>query len=506
MDALCFLYIVENCNMTQYFIGVDIGTGSVKGLAVDKTGKVLSSSQHIYPTLHPEEGRSEQDPELIWAAFVQCIKDIASEQKNQPGGIALSTAMHSLIVMGKNNKQLSPMITWADNRAGKIADRIRSSAAGEMIYEQNGTPIHAMTPLCKIVWIKENDPVLFEHAAKFISIKEFIWLKLFHTYEVDHSIASATGLMNIETLQWNDNALSLAGITLEKLSNLVDTDFTRNQLDPAVANQMGIPTNTPVVIGASDGCMANLGSFAIEPGIGALTIGTSGAVRIASRKPVFNFSAMTFNYRLDRETFICGGPSNNGGVVLRWYAESLLKTKLSTAADYKALLDSVTTTLPGAEGLIFLPYIQGERAPIWNSDACGVFFGIRSHHTQAHFTRAVLEGISMALYNIAENMEQCGLMINQLNVSGGFIHSSSWLQILANIFGKKISLINTSDASALGAAYLGMKKNRMINSFKEVEPAEAKVIFSEKEFSELYSLQYKTYCRLYENLSENMKL
>jgi gluconokinase len=492
--------------MKEYFIGVDIGTGSVKGLAVDKTGNVLSSSQHAYPTQHPDESRSEQDPELIWNAFVHCIKDIVANQKNKPVGISLSTAMHSLMVMGKNGEQLSPMITWADNRAGKIAERIRSSAAGEMIYEQNGTPIHAMTPLCKIVWIKENDPVLFELAGKFISIKEFVWLKLFHTYEVDHSIASATGLMNIETLQWNDNALSLAGITLEKLSMLVDTDFTRNEIDPAVADQMGLASNTPVIIGASDGCMANLGSFAIQPGIGALTIGTSGAVRVASRKPVFNFSAMTFNYRLDRETFICGGPSNNGGVVLKWYAENFLKAQLSTAADYKILLDSVTTIPPGAEGLIFLPYIQGERAPVWNSEACGVFFGIRSHHTQAHFTRAVIEGISMALYNIAENMEQCGLTINQINASGGFIQSSSWLQILANIFVKKISLINASDASALGAAYLGMKKTGIVKSYHEFQSNEVREIYPEREYAEIYQAHYETYCGLYQSLSEKMKI
>src|SRR5688500_8717114 len=153
-----------------------------------------------------------------------------------------------------------------------------------------------MSPLSKIIWFKENEPELFNATHKFISIKEFIWLRLFHIYEVDHSIASATGLMNIESLQWNTNALTLAGINVDQLSVLVDTSHVRSNIDPVVANEIGIESTTPCVIGASDGCMANLGSFATQPGIAALTIGTSGAIRVASKKPLYNFEAMTFNY------------------------------------------------------------------------------------------------------------------------------------------------------------------------------------------------------------------
>jgi gluconokinase len=499
-----FYILSEISCMSDYFIGVDVGTGSTKALAVDTNGKVLSSAQFAYPTAYPDEQRCEQDPEAIWLAFAKCISQLVKTLQRNPRGISLSTAMHSLILMDIHDRALAPMITWADNRAGKIAEKLRASASGEMLYEQNGTPIHAMAPLCKIIWLRENEHGIFSQVKKFISIKEFIWFKLFGVYECDHSIASATALMNIETLQWNENALTVAGISSQQLSQLVDTDFMRQGVQHAAALQLGISENTFVIIGSSDGCMANLGSFATEPGIGALTIGTSGAVRVASKKPVFNFAAMTFNYRLDREMFICGGPSNNGGIVLKWYAEKILKKKLESSKDYDELLSKLGSAETESDGLIFLPFIQGERAPIWNSDACGVFFGIRSHHAQKHFTRAVIEGVSMALYHIAENMEKCGLKIEQINASGGFIHSNSWLQILANIFGKKVCLINTGDASAMGAAYLGMKKTGMINSYAEMRKEESKVIMPEQHRFAGYQIQYKRYQKLYESLSAIM--
>jgi gluconokinase len=491
--------------VAEYFIGIDIGTGSTKALAVNLKGQVLFTSQESYSTMHPHEGYCEQSPGLLWQAFLTCVTRITRELKNSPSGISISCAMHSLISVDENGIPLTDIITWADNRSSEIAKRIYDSSAGEMLYEQTGTPIHPMSPLCKIIWLKENYKTVFDTTHKFISIKEFIWHKLFNAYEVDHSIASATGLMDIEKFEWNKNSLELCSISSTQLSQLVSTDYFRSDADPLQCLTMGVTATTPFFIGASDGCCANIGSFATEPGVAALTIGTSGAIRVCSKNPVYNFEAMTFNYRVDKNLFVCGGPTNNGGVVLKWYAQNFLQKKLENASDYNDLLNGVEKIPPGADGLIFLPYILGERAPIWNSEACGVFFGIRQDHTQAHFTRAVIEGISLALFDIANHMIAGGLDISQVHVSGGFVHSTPWLQILANIFNKKICLVYAEDASAIGAAYIAMKKMNIISSYKNLEPTAVKEIIPQAEHVTMYNEKHILYRDLYKNLKPLMK-
>ncbi len=489
-----------------YMIGIDVGTGSTKAVALNASGEVLHATHASYPTLNPEPGYSEQAPELIWQAFVKCINRMIDFLKEKPTGIVLSTAMHSVIPVDAKGNPLMNMITWADNRSADIASRIKASSSGEMIYVQTGMPIHAMTPLCKILWLNENKPDLFAQVHKFISIKEYIWHKLFQAYEVDYSIASATGLFDIEKLTWNTDSMELCGVRLHQLSEPVAVDHVRSEIDPALADSLKVAAGTPVFIGSSDGCMANIGSFAIANGIAALTIGTSGAIRMGNVKPTFNFKAMTFTYCLFDNLFISGGPINNGGIALKWYAEGFLKVNLNTPEDYDALLSAIDKTKPGADGLIFLPYLLGERAPIWDSDSSAVFFGLRNFHTQAHLTRAVVEGISMALFSISKAMEQTGLNINKIHVSGGFVHSKIWLQILADMFNKEISLIHDEDASAVGAAYLGLKSLGIIETLSQLEPSVKTSFTPNAENHRVYQRIFPIYERLYEKLKDEMSL
>jgi gluconokinase len=491
--------------MSEYILGVDIGTGSTKAVALNNTGKVIFTTHASYPTLQPQPGYSEQSPELIWQAFVQCINQSVASL-GTPRVIALSSAMHSLVPLDASHTPLGNLILWSDNRSSAIADRIHKSAAGEMLYEQTGTPIHAMSPLCKIVWLREQAPEIYNSARKFISVKEYIWFKLFGVFEIDHSIASATGLFDIEKLTWNSNALELCGLDTQRLSTPVSTGFARSIESKPVADQLQIPATTRFVIGASDGCLANLGSFAMRKGIAALTIGTSGAIRVTTDKPVYHFGAMTFNYRLDEQTFIAGGPINNGGVVLKWYAENFLGHALTTGDDYNSLLQSLTDIQPGSDGLTFLPYVLGERAPIWNSEACGVFFGARVQHKQAHFTRAVLEGISLALYHVGRSLERDSA-ITQINVSGGFVRSLEWVQLLTDIFGKPVCLVQAEDASATGAAYLAMRALGIITHLHEIEPTGSQMFYPNPEHHRIYAQEvFPRYKRLYEALQPEMEL
>jgi gluconokinase len=490
--------------MEAYVIGIDLGTGSAKAIAMNHAGNIIDTAQVAYPTLQPRPDYCEQAPELIWQAFVKCISRITSRRTPMPDSICLSSAMHSVIPIDKSGNPLMNMMIWADNRSASVATTIHQSPSGQSLYEESGTPIHAMTPLCKIQWLKMFEENLFKQTAKFISIKEYVWYKLFGEFEVDYSIASATGLMNIDKLKWNERSMDVASIAGHQLSTLVNTNHRRSCRDSTLCAQLGISPDTSFVIGASDGCLANVGSFATGDGYMALTIGTSGAVRVTRKKPMLNFKAMTFNYRLDDTTFICGGPINNGGVALKWYAENLLEKKLESPGDYTLLFEALKNTSPGADGLIFLPYVLGERAPIWNSNASGLFFGMRGHHKQAHFTRAVIEGISTSLYDIAYNMIETGLDIRQVHVSGGFVHSDQWLQLLADLFGKKVCLINTADASAVGAAYLSMKDSGIISDYEQLKPKQIKEFTADPSHMTTYRELFLKYRRVYESVADLM--
>lgn len=478
----------------KYILGIDIGTGSTKAVALDLSYQPTGSCQQHYPMFSPLPGYSEQDPETIWMAFVECINEMVNKMGAAPEAIGLSSAMHSIIAVDAAGAALAPMMTWADARSADIAEQMRATDAGMKIYEATGTPIHAMSPLCKLIWLRENQQERFDAAYKFISIKEYIWYRLFNEYRIDHSIASCTGLFDLESLGWNSNAMQMAKIDPARLSKPVSTGYSRKGLSPTAAMLFGVH-DVAFVLGASDGCLANLGSHATEPGVAAITIGTSGAVRVASRKPASNPS-MTFSYVLDEQTYVCGGPVNNGGIVLQWLLKNVFGEETHGPDDYDNLFKLIKSIPAGSEDLIFLPYLNGERAPVWDASASGGFFGLRLQHGQGHLARAVLEGICYALNQVLVTLEQYTGHIHQINVSGGFVHSEVWMQLLADITGKPLILMHTEDASAIGAAYLAAKAIGLTNEYPRPEPTE-KTIVPDGQTHNAYKKGFATYSQLY---------
>ena len=456
------------------------------------------SSTNIKP------GYSEQDPEMLLKAFIGVHKKIVDDVKYAPVSISLSSAMHGVIVIDKENKALTPLITWSDTRIEEIAEKIHSSADAENIYKATGTPIHAMSPLCKIIWLRENQPSVFDAAFKFISIKEYIWHKLFDVYEIDHSIASATGLFNIESLNWNKTSLQLCQIKPDQLSNPVPTDFIRKNVSTSVAEALHISSETSFCIGGSDGCMANLGSYAIEKGTAALTIGTSGAVRIASPIPIYNFKEMIFNYVMDENTFICGGPVNNGGNVVQWLFKSFLDISKPSEKDYNDLFVEIDSVPAASTGLIFLPYLYGERAPVWDGKSNGVFFGIKPFHTRKYFLRAAVEGICYSMNQVLKIVESSTEKIEKLIVGGGFINTKKWIQMLADITGKKIFVIETEDSSAVGAALLNMKAMKVIDNYNAFKPAINEIVEPDLENHKKHEENFAIFKNLYPALKTSM--
>lgn len=489
----------------KYILGIDIGTGSTKAVAIDLGYKSVLSCQHHYPTFSSSPGYSEQDPEVIWQAFVRCINDTVNHRGSTPEAISLSSAMHSVIAVDHRGQALAPMMTWADSRSTAIAEQIRATDVGRNIYRSTGTPIHAMSPLCKLIWLRENQPELFSTAYKFISIKEYIWYRLFDEFSIDHSIASSTGLFDIEQRIWSTDALELAEINSSRLSEPVSTSYIRKGLSPSSAVLFKVH-DTSFIIGASDGCLANLGTHANIPGTAALTIGTSGAVRVASTKPVFNNETMIFSYLLDEQTYICGGPVNNGGITLQWLLRNITGREELTPGDYTELFSQVESTEAGSNGLLFLPYLTGERAPIWDTASCGTFFGLRLHHGQPHFARSVLEGICYALNDVLEAVAQDAGEIKEINVSGGFVHSTVWMQILADITGKNIILVQTEDASAIGATYLAVKAIGLEEQYPSPQGTNKEVIKPDLKKHECYRKYFMVYKQLYKDLKQTMRL
>lgn len=483
----------------DYNIGIDIGTGSVKAVAVDLEGKSFAASQRHYPYAVPEVGYHEQDPVAIWTAFQQCLEELLITVAEQPMSVSLSSAMHSLIPVDRAGSPLHPMITWADSRASDIALKLQHKKEGLQIYEATGTPLHAMSPLVKLIWLWENEPDLFSRTHKFISIKEYIWYHLFGAFEIDHSIASCTGLFNLKSLDWDAAALSLVGVSTAELSSPVPTNYQRSY-DGAVIPSLH--AGIPVIIGASDGCLANLGSMAYRPGQAVMTIGTSGAVRTASSKPLPNSAAMPFSYILDEETFICGGPINNGGITLGWWLKNLGHQQFNAQA-YKKLFDQIGQVAAGSEGLLFLPYLTGERAPIWDSESCGAFVGARLRHEQQHFSRAVVEGICYAMRDVLESVAT-PQDLREVFVTGGFSKSESWVQMLADVTGKELYLSQTEDASAIGATYLAMKTLGQRTSYPEAVISAMKKFVPDHENHLLYSKNFSIFKKLYVNMKACM--
>ncbi|WP_437919593.1 gluconokinase [Sphingobacterium sp. LRF_L2] len=446
-------------------IGLDIGTSSTKAVAFDLSGEVLAQHSVPYAILSPSEGYYEQDPEIMYSACIESISQVMVKIQGfsnilKPICVSVSSAMHGLIAVDKQGNPLTNCIIWADRRSEDIAVNLQNSEEGRLLYQQTGTPIHPMSLLCKLIWIKSNDQKLFIRSNKFIGIKEFLFYRLFGVYVVDHSIASATGLFDIRHLIWSDLALSLTDISIEQLSTPVTVDYVLNSLDREIANLMHIPEDTPFVIGGSDGCLANLGVGAVKPGVASVTVGTSGAIRVVSPQANSEQKQRLFSYLLRPNEYIIGGAVNNGGVLRSWFQDNFLNELCQIGGDKDAavLLDEmVDSVAPGSEGLIFLPYLTGERAPHWNSNAKGVYFGIQLQHTRAHFARAMMEGMLFAIYSVGIALEETTGPINCIYASGGLARSSVWVQMLADVFNKPVYIRNTIESSAWGAALIGME-------------------------------------------------
>lgn len=462
----------------KYMIGVDIGTTSTKSVLYDENGQFIMKHNIGYPLHTPNVDVSEENPDELFDAVLMTVKYVVREaniKKEDIKLISFSAQMHSLIALDTQHHRLTESITWADNRASKYAELINKEHQGSDIYQRTGTPIHPMSPLSKIFWMKHEQSDIYKQTAMFADIKTYIFYQLFEKYVIDYSMASATGMFNLEKLDWDKEALELLGITEAQLPQLVSTTHILKGMKKRYATLMGIDENTPIIVGASDGVLSNLGVNSYKKGEVAVTIGTSGAIRTVINKPRTDYKGRIFCYVLDEDHYVIGGPVNNGGVVLRWLRNELLASEVETAKrlgvdPYDVLTKIASRVKPGAEGLIFHPYLAGERAPLWNADARGSFFGLTLSHQKEHMIRAALEGVLYNLYTVyLALIEVMNETPSTIKATGGFAKSEVWRQMMADIFDTDLIVPESYESSCLGACVLGLKALGEIDDFSIIE-------------------------------------
>lgn len=436
----------------KHVIAIDIGTTNIKAAAFDEHLNKLSSAEHCCNTYRDFPGQAEQDPDEILQAVVHVLASVTSalEDPSTVEYISFSSAMHSLIIVDSDHKPLTRCLIWSDNRAADEVLRFKESNDWLAHYRRTGTPIHPMSPFFKLLWLKRNTDILAK-AGHAISIKDYIVRYFTGRYITDYSLASASGLLNIHTLKWDHEAIEKLGISETLLPELADVDTKLDIKNNEITERLAFASDVKIILGASDGCLANLGSGAIDRGETTLTIGTSGAVRVTVDKPLLDDQGRTFCYYLASDKWIIGGAVNNGGNVLA-YLDGIIDS--GNGDIYQRIEQTVSEIEPGSEGLTFIPYLFGERAPHWDGSLRAAYLGIGPQHTKNHFLRAALEGISYNLREVWQLLESIAGSSTRITASGGFLKSQAWGQIVADIFGREIEAPSAVDSSCLGAAML----------------------------------------------------
>ena len=488
-------------------ITIDLGTSAVTIFASDMNGQALGSMKGSYPTFHTEANSSEQDPEQIFITFLYVLKNFLNEKihpnKYKIAVICFSAAMHSVVAVDKHGAAIGNAITWMDNRGKKEAYDLNGSQAGKSIYRLTGTPIHPMSPLIKITWLKNQNDPRFRQAHKFLSIKSYIIQQLTGDIIIDYSLASATGLFNIHTLTWEEEALSYAGIASDKLPEIVPVFHVTRKLRKEYRSSMGLPAGVKMIIGSSDGCLATLGAGVWGEGKATITIEQSGAVRVVGKKILQDEKQRFFNYLLTENNYVSGGPTNNGGVIFEWFANQFGNFRKPFDIEYSIenLISDASRAPAGSDGLLFLPYLLGERAPIWNANARGVYFGLNIKHEQQHLTRATIEGILYEIYSIGKTLEE-HRAINSLSVNGSFASIPFCTQLIADIFNKPVSINKNAESISTGAFLISAIH---LGIYKDLDQAAKTVALADSYFpNKQANTTYMKYFEIFERLSSKL--
>ncbi len=449
----------------NYYIGVDIGTSGTKTVLFDAMGTVIASATEEYPLYQPQNGYAEQMPQDWANAAVHTMASVVSKSgvsKEDIKGIGLSGQMHGLVMLDKDNAVIRPSIIWCDQRTAKECEEITARVGAERLIEITANPALTGFTASKILWVRNNEPENYAKCAHILLPKDYIRFVLTGVYATEVSDASGMQLLDIPNRCWSDEVLEKLDIDKNLLGKVYESPEITGYLTAEIAAQTGLKEGTPVVGGAGDNAAAAIGTGVAEDGKAFTTIGTSGVVFAHS-------SNISIDPKGRVHTFCCAVPNcwhvmgvtQGAGLSLKWFRDNFCAAEMQTAkgmgVDEYYLMDKEAEKSPiGANRLLYLPYLMGERTPHLDANARGVFFGLSAMHTKRDLLRAVMEGVTYSLRDCLEVFKEMNITVNDMMACGGGGSSPLWRQMLADLYHCPIQTLASKEGPALGVAILAM--------------------------------------------------
>lgn len=482
-----------------FVLSVDVGTTNIKAGVVDANGRVLQVAQQELPLARDENGKAEHDPYLLWNAFCTVTRQVAKDHSQRIGVLVLSAYQLSLLAVDEQGKPLTGIITLLDTRPQQTYPHLLSRIDARELYQRTGCPPLFHYPLSKIFWLKTTHPDLFAEARWLVGAKDYLIYRLTGQWVTEASLGTATQLMNLHTLQWDEVALSLLELDEQRLPEPVEAEHVLATLPPAVCAELGVAEGCRLVPGVYDGGAVAIGIGALLGGAGAMNLGTTAMLRVAMPQPVLDADPAM---RLQTCYLACGrwfpgGAINNAGVTLRWLRDNVLHI------DYEAMNregESVSDTA----GLFFLPFLSGERNPQIGNAASGVFFGLRGYHTRGHIVRAAMEGVCFALRIVYDALRENGVTPQEMRIGGGGARSPLWMQTMANVLGVPLHVSHVDEPGLVGSAILGYTA---LGVYSDVEKATRAMVrtgrqyLPQEEALASYEKRYRFFRRLMADLA-----
>ncbi len=500
-----------------YFIGIDIGTSGTKTVLFDEKGNTIASSFYEYPLYQPKVGWAEQNPEDWWNATIFTIKDVlykSGVKSDDVKGLGLSGQMHGLVLLDKNHNVLRHSIIWCDQRTAKECDQITELVGKDKLIEITANPALTGFTASKTMWVKNNEPQIYEKVYKILLPKDFIRFKLTGEFATEVSDASGMQFLNIKERKWSDYVLEKLGIDKSLLAPVFESPEVTGKITRQVAELTGLKEGTIVVGGAGDQAAGAVGNGIVKPGIVSSTIGTSGVVFAYMEKIAIDKKGRvhTFCHAVPGAWHVMG-VTQGAGLSLKWFRDNFCNSEkevgnLTGKDPYDIMNEEAAKIKPGCDGLIYLPYLMGERTPHLDPFARGVFFGLSARHTKTDMLRAVMEGVGYSLKDCMEIIKEMGINVKEVRASGGGARSPIWRQIQADLFETDVFTVNSQEGPALGVALLASVGYGYYKSVPEACEATIKTVSKVspiKENTKTYTRYYKIYNELYNDLKEEFR-